>query len=381
MMGLHFRQEVPFHTVYINSIVVDQHGKKMSKSQGNVIDPLPANRPVRRRRAALHAGRAGGAGPAPAAPRRRRRAGRPQLRHQALERRPLRRDERLLTRTTGRRRSRSSRTTPSTAGSSARRCARPQAVDRALTALKFNEAAGALYDHIWKVFCDWYVEFAKPLLQGDDAAARAETRATMAWALDRCLVLLHPIMPFVTEALWGQLGPARAACSCTPPGPSSTPPRWPILRPTPRSTGSIRLIDGVRSVRAELNVPPKAQIAMVMTGHSPEVGERLLRNAALIQRLAGLSECAVADEAPAGSVTLALEDCAVEPRAGRRHRHRGRARAAGEDARQGAQGRRRAGEKARQRELPRQGARGGRRGAARAAGRRPLRGRRSWRAR
>ncbi len=185
-----------------------------------------------------------------------------------------------------------------------------QAVDRALSAYRFNEAAGRLYDHIWKVFCDWYVEFAKPLLQGEDQAARAETQRTMAWALDQCLVLLHPIMPFITEALWSQLASRDRMLVHA---------AWPQLDPSqvadPEADSEvdwvIRLIEGIRSVRSELNVPPKAQIAMVITGHSPAVGHRLLRNAALIQRLAGLSECGVADEAPAGSVTLALEDCAI----------------------------------------------------------------------
>jgi valyl-tRNA synthetase len=132
----------------------------------------------------------------------------------------------------------------------------------------------------------------------------------MAWALDQCLILMHPIMPFVTEALWGQLGPRDRMLVHAP---------WPTLdaaQLTDPAADSeigwvIRLIEGVRSVRSELNVPPKAEIAMVITGHEPAVGERLLRNSALIQKLAGLSACAVADAAPAGSVTLALEDCAV----------------------------------------------------------------------
>jgi valyl-tRNA synthetase len=132
----------------------------------------------------------------------------------------------------------------------------------------------------------------------------------MAWALDRCLVLMHPIMPFITEALWGGLAPRDRPLVHA---------AWPELEAAALVDAQadaeigwvIRLIEGVRSVRAELNVPPRAQIPMVLTGHSPATGERLLRNSALIQRLASVSECAVADEAPPGSVTLALEDCAV----------------------------------------------------------------------
>jgi valyl-tRNA synthetase len=309
MMGLHFRGEVPFHTVYINSIVVDAHGKKMSKSQGNVIDPLHlideyGADALRFTLAAQEV------------------QGRRQLR--------LAVDQVQVGRNFGTKLWNAARFAEMNGAYEDHRDA-PQpleprhtvnrwiigetvrtaaAVDRALSALKFNEAAGALYDHVWKVFCDWYVEFAKPLLQGEDAAARAETRATMAWALDRCLVLLHPIMPFLTEALWGQLADREKLLVHA---------AWPELDAgalvDPQADVEIgwviRLIEGVRSVRAELNVPPRAQIPMVLTGHSPAIGERLLRNAALIQRLATLSECAVADEAPSGSVTLALEDCAV----------------------------------------------------------------------
>ena len=309
MMGLHFKGEVPFHTVYINSIVVDAQGKKMSKSQGNVIDPLQlideygadalrytlAAQEVQGRRQlrlavdAVQGGRNFGtklwnaarfaemngcyAGQAE--------ADRPPEASQTVNRWII--------------------------GETARTTA---AVDRALSALRFNEAAGALYDHVWKVFCDWYVEFAKPLLQGDDEAARGETQKVMAWALDHCLVLLHPIMPFITEALWGQLATRDRPLIHA---------AWPSLVPSevadPAADAEIgwviRLIDGIRSVRAELNVPPKAQIGMVLTGHAPAVGERLLRNAPLIQRLGCLSECAVADEMPPGSITLAFEDCAV----------------------------------------------------------------------
>jgi len=75
-------------------------------------------------------------------------------------------------------------------------------VDKALKEYRFNEAALALYAHTWGVVCDWYVEFAKPLFQSDDAAVVEETRATMAWAIDQCLILLHPIMPYITEKLW-----------------------------------------------------------------------------------------------------------------------------------------------------------------------------------
>jgi valyl-tRNA synthetase len=336
MMGLHFmkdaegRPEVPFHTVYINSIVVDQHGRKMSKSQGNVIDPLElidqygadalrftlAAQEVQGRRQLrlavdqVQAGRNFGTKLWNAA--------RFAEMNGCYARENVGTDAGRLRDGSGtdairvpyapfRDISLGQSVNRWIVGETARTA---EAVDRALAAYRFNEAAGRLYDHVWKVFCDWYVEFAKPLLQGEDLAARDETQRTMTWALDQCMILLHPIMPFITEALWGQLGPREHMLVHA---------SWPTLDAAQLSDPAadseigwvIRLIEGVRSVRSELNVPPRAQIAMVMTGHTPMVGERLLRNSTLIQRLAGLSECAAADEPPPGSVTLALDDCAI----------------------------------------------------------------------
>ncbi|MEM9764555.1 MAG: valine--tRNA ligase, partial [Pseudomonadota bacterium] len=315
MMGLHVmrdedgKPEVPFHTVYINSIVRDEHGKKMSKSLGNIIDPLELIDEY----------------------------GADAVRFTLTSMAAMGRDIPLATD-----RIKGYRNFGTKLWNAARFCdindcvpvadfdpaspARPvnrwivgetvrmvAAVDEALVAYRFNDAATALYDHIWKTFCDWYVELAKPLLQGDDTAAQAETQATAAWALDQIVICLHPIMPFVTEALWEQTGEkagGRATmCAHAP---------WPVLADSliaPAADAemdwTIRLIEGVRSLRAEMNVPAGAQLELVMTGHSPAVAMRLLRNASLVKRLARLSEVAVAEQAPEGSVTFALDDCAI----------------------------------------------------------------------
>ncbi|MEO1490810.1 MAG: valine--tRNA ligase [Pseudomonadota bacterium] len=331
MQGLEFMDgEVPFDDVYINSIVVDGKGKKMSKTQGNVIDPLDlideygadalrftlANQEVQSRRMLrlskdmVEGGRNFGTklwnaarfaelnecyrdlasvqvpdashtgaihepdtGHTPAI--------RPPSAHQMVNRWII--------------------------GETAR-CR--VAVDNALTDYKFNEAATALYDHVWKVFCDWYVEFSKAHLAGENAEAKAETQRVMAWALDQCLIMLSPIMPFITEELWNGLAAREKPLMTTV---------WPDFDPADCSDAEadaemgwvIRVIEAIRSVRAEMNVPAGAKIEMVLTGHNAEVAHRLLRNSALIQRLARLSECAVAETAPDGSVTLALDDCAV----------------------------------------------------------------------
>jgi valyl-tRNA synthetase len=183
------------------------------------------------------------------------------------------------------------------------------ATDAALAGYRFNDAANGLYAHVWGVFCDWYVELSKPLLQGDDEAARDETRATMAWALDQCLKLLHPIMPYVTEELWGQIAKREKMLIHAD---------WPDLAPDLADPAAdaemswvIKLIEGVRSARAEMNVPGGARIPMVLTGAGEAVAGRVERNGALIQRLARLSGISLADQAPKDAVTLAMEDCAI----------------------------------------------------------------------
>ncbi|MEM8625842.1 MAG: class I tRNA ligase family protein, partial [Pseudomonadota bacterium] len=182
------------------------------------------------------------------------------------------------------------------------------AVDTALAEYRFNDAATAIYDHVWKTFCDWYLELSKPLLQDENPSARAETRATAAWALGQIVAVMHPFSPFITEALWEGTG-RDGLCAHAD---------WPVLdlsladgEADEEIDWTIRMIEGIRSLRAEMNVPAGAQIELVLTGHSAAVAMRLLRNAPLVKRLARLSEVAVAEEAPEGSVTFALEDCAV----------------------------------------------------------------------
>ncbi|MEM9735218.1 MAG: class I tRNA ligase family protein, partial [Pseudomonadota bacterium] len=306
MQGIHFMDgEVPFHTVYINSIVVDAKGKKMSKSLGNIIDPLElidqygadavrftlASQEVQGKRTLrlavdqVEASRNFGTKLWNAA--------------SFSEMNDCRRDPDFDPKAVSR------MVNKWIVGETARAAS---AAQKALEAYRFNDAALGLYAHIRGTFCDWYLEFSKPLLQGNDEAAKAETRATMSWALDQCLVLLHPIMPFITEELWGILGERDGPLMLSD---------WPDLGElsdpvADREIGwVIRLIEGVRSVRAEMGVKPSEKLELVLTGHSPEVAMRLLRNAALVQRLAGLRECAVAELAPEGSVTLALEDCSV----------------------------------------------------------------------
>ncbi|GMG83607.1 valine--tRNA ligase [Paralimibaculum aggregatum] len=319
MMGLEFmrdgegRPEVPFHSVYINSIVVDQNGKKMSKSLGNIIDPLElidefgadalrftlasqevqGRRQLRLAKTQVEGGRNFGTKlwnaarfaeangcyegyrPEPGAVR-------PEASH------PVNRW--ILGET--------------------RKIA--QATDEALGAYRFNDAANGLYAHVWGVVCDWYVEFAKPLL-ADGHPQQAETRACMAWALDQCLILLHPLMPFITEEIWQQLA---AGAGGRPKPLIHT--DWPALDAAfsdPEAERElrwvIRAIEQIRSVRAEMNVPGGAKLALVVSGHGAEVMARIERNRELIERLARIEGISEAPQPPKGAVTVAMDDCTL----------------------------------------------------------------------
>ena len=237
MMGLHFMKEVPFRTVYIHALVRDERGAKMSKSKGNVIDPLDADRRLRRRRAALHARRDGGAGPRHQALGAARR-GLPQFRDQAVERRALRRDERLRRRAGLR--SDARRRRRSTAGSRTRpRRRRARSPRRSRPTGSTRRRARSIASSGTSI-CDWYLELAKPVLHGADGAAKAETRAMTAWVRDEILKLLHPFMPFITEELWRVTAERRRARATA----CSRSRAWPqprtgstTRRPRPRSAG------------------------------------------------------------------------------------------------------------------------------------------------
>jgi valyl-tRNA synthetase len=176
-------------------------------------------------------------------------------------------------------------------------------VDAALEAFRFDHAAQSLHAFTWGVVCDWYVEFAKPLLQGEDATHKAETQAVMAWVLDQCLLMLHPFMPFITEDLWGSTAhratllahgdwPAYTAQQLVDPG-AEAEMRW-----------TIALIEGVRSARAQMNVPAGLTVPMILVEADAAARQALARNLPLIQRLARI-EAPTEGAAPKGSVTVA----------------------------------------------------------------------------
>jgi valyl-tRNA synthetase len=176
-------------------------------------------------------------------------------------------------------------------------------ISEAIEAYRFNEAAGAAYRFVWNIFCDWYVELAKPLLQGGDGPAKDETRAMTAWARDEILKLLHPFTPFVTEELWqvtAEGGPAREGLLALA--------RWPKHEALddPRAEAEIGwvidLVTAIRSLRAEMNISD--EIPLVLVGVSGAGEARAGRWADIVRRLARLSDISLADSAPRGAVQL-----------------------------------------------------------------------------
>ncbi|MGD0190033.1 MAG: valine--tRNA ligase [Rhizomicrobium sp.] len=306
MMGLHFMGEVPFHTVFIHTRVLDEKGQKMSKTKGNVVDPLVIidefGADALRFTLALAAGQG--------------------------------RDMRI-----GPSRVEINRNFCTKLWNAARFCEMNEcitradfdpsdvkfavnqwivaqtaeaalSVTRALEELRFNEAANGLYQFVWSVFCDWYLELIKPVLNGTDDVAKAETRTTAAWVRDHILKLLHPLTPFITEELWAlTAGPdGRSDLLITTPWPAFAARFW-ETEATSEINWVIDLVSGARSVRAEMNVPVSAKIALVLKGATDSTRTRLARNQDSILTLARLSSVEFMDTLPQGSAQFVVGEC------------------------------------------------------------------------
>jgi len=174
-------------------------------------------------------------------------------------------------------------------------------VTTSLEDFRFDEAANRLYHFVWGTFCDWYLEFTKPILQGEDIGTQAETRATAAWVLEQVCHLLHPIMPFVTEEVWRQLAGEDASFLITA--------AWPDLPPDlhdPETAAEmdwvVAAISAIRTTRNELNVPAGARLPLLVKDAEPEAMERLTRHREHFLGLARLETIAATDATPSGSV-------------------------------------------------------------------------------
>lgn len=304
MMGKHFMGTEPFKDVYIHALVRDEKGAKMSKSKGNVIDPLNLIDEF----------------------------GADALRFTLAAMAAQGRDIKLATSRVGGYRNFATKLWNAVRFSEMNGCVRVAGFDpdkasetlnrwivtevrktqaevsEALDAYRFNDAAGAIYRFVWNSFCDWYLEFTKPVLTGDDGAAKDETRATCAWVIDEILKVLHPFMPFITEELWaktGETGPARDNLLVLT--------NWPEgSRETTDAADEINwlidVITEIRSVRAEMNVAPATLLPLVLVGASAKVKRWLATHTPAILRLARVSEVSTADVAPGQSAQIVTAD-------------------------------------------------------------------------
>ncbi len=308
MAGLFTQDEVPFHEVYLHGLVRDEKGRKMSKTLGNVIDPLDVINVY----------------------------GADALRFTLALLAAQGRDPKLGLKTAESNRNFATKLWNASRFAEMNECVRVKGFDPAsvklpinrwiagetqkaaaavtagIEAYKFNEAAGAIYDFTWGQFCDWYLELIKPVLIGDDETAKAETRAMVAWTLDQILKLLHPFMPFITEELWAHMvehGEKRASLLCHS--------AWPTFDGLVDAAVEaeigwvVRVISEVRSVRTEMKVPAAAKIGLTVLGDEKSVADRVIRHEDTIKRLARLDQISFAKLAPKGSAQIVLEDATV----------------------------------------------------------------------
>jgi valyl-tRNA synthetase len=301
MMQLAVVGDVPFRDVYVHALVRDEKGRKMSKSIGNVLDPIELIDEF----------------------------GADALRFTLTAMAAMGRDLKLSPQRIAGYRNFGTKLWNAARFAEMNEC-RPvpdfdpsgvtqtvnkwivgetararMAHDEALGAYRFNDAANGLYAFVWGRVCDWYLEFAKPLFASGDASVIAETRATMAWVIDQCLILLHPTMPFITEELWGTIAPRDTMLVHAD---------WPgygaelIDTEADREMGwVIGLIEEIRSVRAQMHVPAGLKVQLLQVELDAKGQTAFDRNAAMIERLARLSQVTRVDAMPKGAVTVAVE--------------------------------------------------------------------------
>jgi valyl-tRNA synthetase len=309
MMGLHFMGDVPFRRVFIHTRVLDEKGAKMSKTKGNVVDPLDLVDSYGADALRFTLALAAGTG-------RDMRIGPSRVEINRNFATKLWNAARFCEMNGCETREGFD---PAQATLTVNRwivaeCARAAAeVAAGLENLHFNEAAAAIYRFVWDVYCDWYLELIKPLLNGTDEGAKAEARMTAAWTRDQILKLLHPFMPFITEELW-----ARTAEHTEPRGSMLIEASWPELAALPANEDAraemrwlTDLVSGVRSVRAEMNVPPSAKIALLLKDASAASEARLHRNLDSIMTLARLASAHPAGALPAGCAQFVLGEATV----------------------------------------------------------------------
>jgi len=309
MMGIHFMGDVPFRDVYIHALVRDEKGQKMSKSKGNVMDPLDlcnvyGTDAVRFTLTAMAA----------------------QGRDIKLAETRIAGYRNFVTKIWNAARFSQMNECAIVPGFDprgvkttlnkwivAKTVEAAAAIATAIEAYRFNDAANALYQFTWGSFCDWYLEFAKPVFQGSDEAAKAETRAATAWVIDQILIIAQPMMPFVTQTLWEKLA---EAANIKRPGMLMRQawPKYDITRAPDAEAEMdwvVNVITAIRSVRSEMNVPASLQMAATLKDASAVAKQRLATHNALICANARLASLVIDDTATPNAAQVVVGEGTV----------------------------------------------------------------------
>lgn len=302
MMGLEVMDKVPFETVYVHPLLRDEKGKKMSKSAGNVLDPLDLIDKY----------------------------GTDAVRFTLTSMASMGRDLKLSEQRIEGNRNFGTKLWNLARFAEFNEC-RPsvdfnpkdlhhtlnkwivsetalvlKTVNTALDSYRFNDAANGLYAFVWGKVCDWYVELSKPLFQGDDVQTKLETQATMAWVLDQCLLLLHPIMPYITEQLWGDIT-TRPKMLIHSDWPEYTLDDYQDSDAMEKMNWVIGLIEQIRSLRVEMRVNAGAKIPMINLGLNAKSQAIFDENLPMIMRMARIDKITTAVTTPKGAVTLPVD--------------------------------------------------------------------------
>ncbi|MBJ7445514.1 MAG: class I tRNA ligase family protein, partial [Sphingobium sp.] len=294
MQGMEFMGEVPWRKLYLHGLVRAADGQKMSKSKGNVVDPLGlidkfGADALRFFMSAMES----------------------QGRDVKMDEKRVEGYRNFATKLWNAARFlQSNGVTASTSIDApaatlpvnrwiiAETVATVQAIDTALADLRFDAAANAIYHFVWDQFCDWYIELTKGAM--DD-----ETRAVAGWAFDQILVMLHPFMPFITEELWHLTGDRANALIVA---------QWPRALAAVDTDAQaeidwlIRLVSAIRTGRTELNVPPGAKLPMVVRDGSETTHRRLDRQGAALARLGRIESLTFGEPPEGGAAQIVVDE-------------------------------------------------------------------------
>jgi valyl-tRNA synthetase len=294
MMGQEFMGDVPWRKLYLHGLVRAADGQKMSKSKGNVVDPLGlidtyGADALRFFMAAMES----------------------QGRDVKMDEKRVEGYRNFATKLWNAARFLQANGVTASATHEAPHAALPvnrwiiaetvatvQAIDMAMAELRFDAAANAIYHFVWDQFCDWYIELTKGSMD-------EETRAVAGWAFDQILVMLHPFMPFITEELWNLTGARENELIVA---------RWPVALAAVDQEAQaeidwlIRLVSAIRTARTELNVPPGAKLPMVVRDGSEETHRQLDRQGAALGRLGRVESLSFGDVPPGGAAQIVIDE-------------------------------------------------------------------------